>query len=69
MVQNIYFNTFFVKIDPGAPLKPPKSSFFKCWSKTQKVDISALSNHILSIGTCKRVMVECPGTKKNVAKP
>ena len=28
MVQNIYFNTFFVKIDPGAPLKPPKSSFF-----------------------------------------
>ena len=28
MVQNKYFNTFFVKIDPGAPLKPPKSSFF-----------------------------------------
>ena len=28
MVQNIYFNTFFLKIDPGAPLKPPKSSFF-----------------------------------------
>ena len=27
-VQNKYFNTFFVKIDPGAPLKPPKSSFF-----------------------------------------
>ena len=69
MVQHIYFNTFFVKIDPGAPPKPPKISFFYYQSKTQKVDISALSNHILSIGTCKGVMVECPATKKTWPKP
>ena len=36
MVQNIYFNTFFVKIDPGAPLKPPKSSFFNVGVKLRK---------------------------------
>ena len=36
MVQNIYFNTFFVKIDPGAPLEPPKSSFFNVGVKLRK---------------------------------
>ena len=36
MVQNIYFNTFFVKIDPGVPLKPPKSGFFNVGVKLRK---------------------------------
>ena len=36
MVKNIYFNTFFVKIDPGAPFKPPKSSFFNIGVKLRK---------------------------------
>ena len=51
------------------PYNGPNIKFCKLYKLGIKIDISALPNHTLSIATCNRVMVECPGTKKNVAKP
>ena len=69
MIQKGYFNMFFVKIDPGAPLKPPKLKFFYIGNKTKKNDISASQNHILSIESWEGMLVECPGSKKSWLKP
>ena len=69
MIQKVYFNIFFGKIDLGAPRTPQKLKFFYIGNKTKKNDISASQNHILSIESWEGMLVECPGSKKSWLKP